>query len=261
MGKDFQKQVQDVLKIPSGCLQKDIKVAVQGLSLPPPCAYAHGVKHSSSGPITSPSNSGCRGPLGLTTPPKLFWRPALEWTQLSPVPRQASDRASGNYQLCMAKGTKETQILFLVIFSLLLFFLEMDLALFDKPSRYAHISQWCHRKFILIMEMNGNHIWNHTAFLFVKSSSVSFQLSWRKFYSWGDLLQKQYVKRERRKMKPIIPMVDSSFCFILFLQFVNCTPKTIREHNLNCFTPKLKCRKIKKNKKLHQNENRLSFIF
>ena len=56
-------------------------------------------------------------------------------------------------------------------------------------------------------------------------------------------------------------MVDSFFCFILFLQFVNCTPKTIRGHNLNCFTPKLKCGKIMKNKKLHQNENRLSFIF
>ena len=33
-----------------------------------------------------------------------------------------------------------------------------------NPSRYAHISQRCHRKFILIMEMNGNHTWNHTAF-------------------------------------------------------------------------------------------------
>ena len=62
-------------------------------------------------------------------------------------------------------------------------------------------------------------------------------------------------------MKPILPMVDSFFCFILFLQFVKCTPKTIREHNLNFFIAKLKCQKIKKRKKLHHNENRPFFIF
>lgn len=50
-------------------------------------------------------------------------------------------------------------------------------------------------------------------------------------------------------MKPILPMVDSFFCFILFLQFVKCTPKTIREHNLNFFIAKLKCQKILKKEK------------
>lgn len=214
---------------------------------PPPGTCTCEVKPLCSGSNTWPPNQAAQALWA-----SLSWA-LLEGAQHSPVLSRPFSRVSGNHQWWVARDTKNKQIPFYgaskrkeLIFSLLLFSLRWTLPRVETPAM-----RLSHGKFILILEMNRKHVQNHTAISAGRTLQFHCHLHEGNAILVGIHFRNNILKKERRKIKSIIMMTDSCFSFVPFLLFVKCTPKTIRGHLINCFTPKFKwkekktCTKIK----------------